>query len=59
MTAAEWVVLDGKLNMLKWLIEEQHYDPKQKGTGGSTLLHCACSGGHLDIVKYLITEKGT
>ena len=35
----EVVVLEGNLNLLKSFIEEQHYDPKQKGTGGSTLLH--------------------
>ena len=52
----ELVAFNGKLNMLRSLVEEHNYDPKQKGTGGSTLLHCACGGGHLDVVKYLIDE---
>ena len=52
----EVVALEGNLNLLKSYIEEQNYDPKQKGTGGSTLLHYACVGGHLDVVKYLLDE---
>ena len=52
----ESVVLAGNLNMLRSLVEEHNYDPKQKGTNGSTLLHCACACGNLDMVKYLIDE---
>ena len=44
----------GNFNMMRLLLERQNYDPKQKGTRGKTLLHLACAGGHLDIVKYLI-----
>ena len=51
----EWVVSAG-LNELKSLIEQQNYDPKQKGISGRTLLHCACIGGQLDMVKYLIEK---
>ena len=51
----EWAAFAGNLNILSLLIAEQNYDPKQKGTyAGRTLLHCACIGGHLDMVKYLI-----
>ena len=52
----EWAAVKGKLNTLKFFIEEQHYDPKQKGFMSKTLLHCACAFGHLDIVKYLIEK---
>ena len=52
----EWVAINGNLSMLRSLVEEHNYDPKQKGTNESTLLHCACLGGNLDMVKYLIDE---
>ena len=55
----EWAVFNGNLNTLKFFIEEQHYDAKQKGYEGKTLLHLACAGGHLDIVKYLMSTNLT
>ena len=50
----EWAVFNGNLSALKFFVEEQHYDVNLKGFEGKTLLHWACEGGHLDVVKYLI-----
>ena len=33
-------------------------DPSIGDLGGSNALHCAANGGHLDIVKYLVTVEG-
>ena len=54
LNPVEIAVAIGNLEMLKVSLEGQSYNPKQNGYNGRTLLHCACSSGHLDIVKYLI-----
>ena len=33
-------------------------NPKSPGYKGRTPLHHACNSGHMDIIKYLITEHG-
>ena len=33
-------------------------NPKSPGCKGRTPLHHACDSGHMDIIKYLITEHG-
>ena len=43
--------------MVRYLIEEQHCDPKCVDKDGWTPLHCSASGGHLQVVRYLIEEQ--
>ena len=49
--------MHGKLDLLKYLVEENHCDPKKYKENGNTLLHVACSNGKLDVVKYLIQNS--
>ena len=46
----------GHLEMVKYLINEQHCDPMSKDTS-NTPLHYACQYGHQNIVQYLINEQ--
>ena len=46
----------GKLNIVKFLVVECHYDPKVQDRGGTTPLHCACAAGSVDIVRFLIVD---
>ena len=46
----------GKLDIVKFLVEECHCDPRVKDKCDNTPLHCACEGGSIDIVKFLVEE---
>ena len=46
----------GHLEMVKYLINEQHCDPMTIGALIRTPLHCACRCGHLNIVQYIFNE---
>ena len=37
-------------------MEECHCDPKVQTNSGDTPLHCACEGGHFNIVRFLIVD---
>ena len=45
-----------ELEVMKYLINEQHCDPMTKSNLHYTPLHYACQCGHLDITHYLISE---
>ena len=48
----------GQLEVVKYLIHEQHCDPLAKECDKRTLLHFACQGfDSLGVVKYLINEQ--
>ena len=47
----------GYLQVVKYLIEEQHCDPKCVDKDGRTPLHRSAIGGHLQVVRYLIEEQ--
>ena len=47
----------GHLQVVRYLIEEQHYDPKCVDNIRCTPLHRSASGGHLQVVRYLIEEQ--
>ena len=42
---------------MRYLIEEQHCDPKCVGENGWTPLHRSAVGGHLKVVRYLIEQQ--
>ena len=48
----------GKINIVKYLIEEEHCNPLSKDAVGYTAIHIACRAGHLDITEYLIGVAG-
>ena len=49
-------VLNGHLDITKYLISDCNCNPQCSTNYGNTPLHCACQNGHLEIAKYLITE---
>ena len=49
--------MDGKLELLKYLIEEKKFDPSSLNASNESLLHVASLFGHLPVVKYLTLEK--
>ena len=44
-----------QLEVVKYLINEQHCDPMTRNNDGNTLLHLACNYGHIHIVQYLLS----
>ena len=53
-TSLNLAALCNNLEVIKFLIMDQKYDPNSKNKIGRTLLHHASEGGHLDVVKYLV-----
>ena len=51
-------IVDGHLDIVRYLIEEVGCDPNIRENDGLNALHCAANRGHLNIVKYLIVEGG-
>ena len=39
-------------------MEQYHCDPESRDCDGDTPLHEACRSGHLDVVRYLVSESG-
>ena len=52
-----WSAGGGHLQVVRYLIEEQHCNPKYVDKDGETPLHCSAAGGHLQVVRYLIEEQ--
>ena len=48
---------EGKMDVAKYLIEEQRSRTSCKDSNGLTPLLLACEGGHLLLAKYLIEEQ--
>ena len=46
--------LNGQLEIVRFLIEEQKCDPHAKNNLGRTPLHFASQSGNVDLVKYLV-----
>ena len=54
-TALQTAVLAGNLEIVKYLIEEQHANTQViDQRGGYTLLHLAVISGNLDVVQYIM-----
>ena len=49
-------VAKGHLDVLKYFIEELHFDVNKKDKEGLTLLHWGAYFGHLNVVKYLVSK---
>ena len=45
------------LQVVRYLVEEQHCDPNCVMKDGETPLHCSADRGHLQVVRYLIEEQ--
>ena len=39
-------------------MEQFHWDLESRDNDGDTPLHMACCEGHVDIVRYLVSEQG-
>ena len=48
---------EGRLDIVRWLVEEKQVDPSCRDENGRTPLHAASFGGHLDIVRWLVDVK--
>ncbi len=48
---------NGKLDMVKYFIDEEKVDVNIKDNGYWTPLHWASWGGHLDVAKYLVDKR--
>ena len=48
----------GRLEMVRYLVEEAGADPRVQNAQGITPLSIAACGGHLEIVRYLVEERG-
>ena len=56
-TALQTAVLAGNLEIVKYLIEEQHANTQViDQRGGYTLLHLAVISGNLDVVQYIMNH---
>ncbi|GAB5366266.1 hypothetical protein AAMO2058_001129400 [Amorphochlora amoebiformis] len=44
----------GKLDIVKYLIENKHANPHRKSANGLTALRAACSSGKVEVLRYLI-----
>ena len=51
-----YVAVKGYIDILKYLVEEYHYNVETKDVFGYTPLHLASSIGNFEIVKYLVEE---
>ena len=48
---------EGRLDFVRWQVEEEQIDPSCRDEDGWTPLHAASSGGHLEIVRWLVDER--
>ncbi len=55
-TALHIAVYYGRIQILKYLIEDQGCNPASLGQDGTTPLHTAAQYKHLSIVQYLVTQ---
>ena len=47
----------GDLEIIKFIIEDQHCTPQIKDSEGMTPLHLASKHGHIDVVRYLVNTR--
>ena len=50
-------VLTGQLEAVKFLVEEEHFNPMQRPRSGINAVHIAALNGNLQVLKYFITER--
>ena len=55
--ALHHAVLTGQLGDVKFLVEENNYNPMQRDDQGMNAVHVAALAGNLQVMKYLITER--
>ena len=48
----------GRLQMVRYLVEEAGADLRVRDDSGSTLLDLATRNGRLEVVRYLVEERG-
>ncbi|XP_022908719.1 ankyrin repeat domain-containing protein 39 [Onthophagus taurus] len=56
-TALHYSARHGKLDVCKWLLRENAKVDAKTRSGGATPLHRACTTGHLEVVRLLLTYK--
>ena len=47
----------GNLELVKFILEQAHFDLKAKDKLQRTIIHYACKSGKIELVDYLITKK--
>lgn len=57
ISALHAAALYGKLDILKYLIEEEGYNPAPEGKYGRTPLHLAAEAQHPHIIEYLVSKQ--
>ena len=55
-TPLHCAALEGKVDVVQYLICERGCDPMCRGGYGRTPLHRACQSGSLDVVEYLLED---
>jgi hypothetical protein len=56
-TAVHAAAFGGRLDVVKWLVDEKKLNADAKNGAGMTLAHWATVTGHLEVLKWLIEEK--
>jgi Ankyrin repeats (3 copies) len=55
-TSLHYACRNGRLDCVRYLVEERHRDVNEVSGDGTTPLHLACFGGHLPVVEYLLAH---
>ena len=49
--------MNGRLEVVKYLIENEHCDPQECNSDGDNAVHIACRNGNFEVLKYLLEEQ--
>ena len=49
--------MNGRLEVVKYLIEDEQCDPRECNSDGDSAIHVACRNGNLEVLKYLLEDQ--
>ena len=52
-------VVTGQLEAVKFLVEEEHFNPMQRPRRGINAVHIAALNGNLQVLKYFVSLHGS